>query len=157
MLGWESLAKGFMCGKWSRADSEDFFEVALDEDNGAVWREMQLRRAYCDGPHNFDRRDRALELAAQKGATLPEIALGLSTPCAHSALKNSSHCHNLPIHGSFAACHPSAGYVISQSASSFALVGTTSLKHWNDNVKAARIGSKVLTQKALSCPGAPYC
>ena len=89
MLGWESLAKGFMCGKWSRADSEDFFEVALDEDNGAVWREMQLRRAYCDGPHNFDRRDRALELAAQKGATLPEIALGMGTPCAHSALKNS--------------------------------------------------------------------
>lgn len=36
---------------------------------------MQLRRAYCV-PENFDRRDRALELAKQKGVSLGEVALG---------------------------------------------------------------------------------
>ena len=57
MLGWESLAKGFMCGRWTRADGEGLTEFELGESNAADWRDMQLRRAYCDGPLNFDRRD----------------------------------------------------------------------------------------------------
>ena len=108
MLGWESLAKGFMCGKWTRADGEGLAELELGESDAAVWRDMQLRRAYCDGPLNFDRRDRALELGAQKGISLAEMALG---------------------------------YVISQSPHSFALVGTTSVGHWKENVKAAQPGN----------------
>ena len=108
MLGWESLAKGFMCGRWTRADGEGLTEFELGESNAADWRDMQLRRAYCDGPLNFDRRDRALELGAQKGISLAEMALG---------------------------------YVISQSPHSFALVGTTSVGHWKENVKAAQPGN----------------
>ena len=49
-----------------------------------------------------------LELGAQKGVSLAEMALG---------------------------------YVISQSAHSFALVGTTSISHWKENVKAAQPGN----------------
>jgi aryl-alcohol dehydrogenase-like predicted oxidoreductase len=115
MLGWESLAKGFMCGRWSRADGDALEELELGESNAADWRDMQLRRAYCDGPLNFDRRDRAIELARSKGVSLPEMALG---------------------------------YVLSQSASSFALVGTTSVHHWHENVKAALPGNPVNTLSA---------
>ena len=96
LLGWECLAKGFMCGKWSRADGQNLAEVRLSDETAAEWREMQLRIAYCNDK-NFDRRDRAAALAAEKGVTLPEVAIG---------------------------------YVLSQSESSFALVGTTSLAHF---------------------------
>ncbi len=96
LLGWECLAKGFMCGKWSRADGQNLAEVRLSDETAAEWREMQLRIAYCNDK-NFDRRDRAAALAAKKGVTLPEVAIG---------------------------------YVLSQSESSFALVGTTSLAHF---------------------------
>ena len=41
-----------------------------------AWRDLQLRRAYCDGPLNFDRRDRAEVLAREKGVALAEVALG---------------------------------------------------------------------------------
>ncbi len=110
MLGWETLAKGFLCGKWSRADGENLSDICLADDNGAAWRDMQLRKAYCDGPLNFDRRERAERIAAEKRVSLPEVALG---------------------------------YVLSQSAVSFALVGTTSASHFVQNVRAAEVGSTV--------------
>jgi aryl-alcohol dehydrogenase-like predicted oxidoreductase len=110
MLGWECLAKGFMCGKWTPEDDQGLVEISLGKDNVAEWREWQLRRAYCNGPLNFDRRDRAVALAAAKGVDLPVVALG---------------------------------YVLSQSPLSFALVGTTSTAHFEQNVRAASLSSPV--------------
>ena len=76
MLCWECLAKGFMCGKWTPEDDQGLVEISLGKDNVAEWREMQLRRAYCNGPLNFARRDRAVALAGAKGVDLPVVALG---------------------------------------------------------------------------------
>ena len=44
VVGWECLAKGFMCGKWTRADGEGLREIELGDDNAPAWREMQLKR-----------------------------------------------------------------------------------------------------------------
>ena len=76
VLGWECLAKGFMCGKWADAGvaiEADNFE--LNEHNGNEWRDAQLRIAYYT-EKNFARQKRAIEIAKLKGVEPAELALG---------------------------------------------------------------------------------
>ena len=83
MLGWKSLAKGFMCGRWTRADGEGLAEFELGESNAADWRDMQLRRAYCDRRRDALRGQRA----PQRGA-------------AHGVRPVLLYCHYGPVRGS---------------------------------------------------------
>jgi aryl-alcohol dehydrogenase-like predicted oxidoreductase len=64
LFTWSSLAGGFMTGKFRR-DNLDTFTEYFDE---------VTVNAYCY-EDNFARLDRAEELAAKKGVTLPQIAL----------------------------------------------------------------------------------
>jgi len=116
VLGWECLAKGFMAGKWERSDGvyarEMQAKLVADPKlaagfrpsgaTAAQWRELQLTTAFCS-EGNFERRDRAEELARRRGLTLAQVALK---------------------------------YVASQRYNSFVLVGTTSAKHFIENVVA---------------------
>ena len=71
LLSWSSLAGGFMTGRFRR-DNLDSFTSALD---------LTTVHAYC-GEENFQRLERAKQLASQRGVTLPQIALAyvLSQP-----------------------------------------------------------------------------
>lgn len=85
VLGWEVLAKGFMAGKWQRADgersretlkrveAEPAFAASLQPtgERAAEWRELQLTTAYCT-EENFKRRERAEELASKKSLSLAQ-------------------------------------------------------------------------------------
>ena len=63
---WSSLAQGFFSGRLTR---ENFPRMEADE----ALTESCIR-AYCH-PQNFDRLERALELAREKKVTVPQIAL----------------------------------------------------------------------------------
>lgn len=63
---WSSLAQGFFSGRLTR---ENFSQMEADEALTA-----SCIHAYCH-PQNFDRLDRAFELARDKGVTVPQIAL----------------------------------------------------------------------------------
>ena len=131
--------------KWSRADSEDFFEVALDEDNGAVGARCSYV-ALTATDHTIRSKD-PLRAGCPERRHIARDSAGYGHTLCTQRPHKPCHCHTLPIHGSFAACHPSAGYA--SAVRELLLLWVTSLKHWNDNVKAARIGSKVLTQKPI--------
>jgi len=113
VLAWEVLGKGFMTGKWDRADAEKaealHAKIAADPEFArsfgptgklaAEWREHQLTTAYCT-EENFKRRERVAELAASKGLTMAQVALQ---------------------------------YVASLPFNAFVQVGTTSAKHFGEN------------------------
>ncbi len=71
LLTWSSLAGGFMTGRFRR-DNLDSFSTDMD---------LTTVRAYC-GEENFERLERAEQLAGEKGITLPQVALAyvLSQP-----------------------------------------------------------------------------
>ncbi len=71
LLSWSSLAGGFMTGRFRR-DNLDSFTSNMD---------LTTVRAYC-GEENFERLERAEQMAREKGITLPQIALAyvLSQP-----------------------------------------------------------------------------
>lgn len=64
LFTWSSLARGFFSGRLTR---QNFEEVKPSLDSSTV-------RAYCCEP-NFQRLDRAAELAAEKGRSVPQVAL----------------------------------------------------------------------------------
>lgn len=64
LFTWSSLAQGFFSGRFTRAT----FEAYKENLPGSCV------EAYCY-PQNFDRLDRAGELAKEKGLTVPQIAL----------------------------------------------------------------------------------
>ncbi len=64
LFTWSSLAQGFMTGRITRENLE---EVREDFPESCI-------RAYCHEP-NFQRLDRAQELAGEKGLAVPQIAL----------------------------------------------------------------------------------
>ena len=64
LFTWSSLAGGFFSGRFSRTNL-DQFSTHLDE---------VCIRAYCYEP-NFQRLDRARELATERGLTIPQIAI----------------------------------------------------------------------------------
>eukprot|EP00494_Astrolonche_serrata_P024398 UN24656 len=83
VFAWECLAKGFLAGTWGdRKNARDELPKALSEreifralaKNPTGWRKKQLETAYCT-TSNFDRRERAKELAGKKGAAVSQIAL----------------------------------------------------------------------------------
>jgi len=79
MLSWECLAKGFMADNcaWDSEPGKEALQPdePLTPANADAWRKHQLRTAYCTKA-NVQRRQRARELASEKGASLPELALG---------------------------------------------------------------------------------
>ena len=64
VLSWSGLCGGFFSGRFTRENLDSF------QDNA----DKRTVRCYC-GEDNFRRLDRANELAAEKGATLAQIAL----------------------------------------------------------------------------------
>jgi len=64
LVTWSSIARGFFSGKLTRAN----YEEIKDSLEGC------MRNAFCH-PENFDRLDRAHELAAEKGVGVPQLAL----------------------------------------------------------------------------------
>ena len=64
IFAWSSLAGGFFSGRFTR-DNLETFTTYLD---------VLAVKSYA-GPENFVRLDRAAELAARKGVTVPQIAL----------------------------------------------------------------------------------
>eukprot|EP00040_Diaphanoeca_grandis_P030650 m.181667 g.181667 ORF g.181667 m.181667 type:complete len:416 (-) comp32075_c3_seq1:238-1485(-) len=114
VLAWEVLAKGFMTGKWDRADSHRAHEMQHTDkgrrrsselsptgETADAWREMKLVTAYCVEA-NFDRRDRADQMAKTKHMTMGQIAVQ---------------------------------YIASQPFQSFVLVGTRNANHFADNAR----------------------
>jgi len=77
VVGWECLAKGFLAGRWSRADmfSADA-PLPCDEpaDDMLQWRDARLRSAYLT-PENFARRERASRLGRVHGLHAEHVAL----------------------------------------------------------------------------------
>ena len=77
VLSWEVLAKGFLAGRWDRADAfagpppVDAFSPGMDMDR---WREDRLTSAYLTDA-NFDRRDRAAALGAARGLGPEHVAV----------------------------------------------------------------------------------
>jgi aryl-alcohol dehydrogenase-like predicted oxidoreductase len=67
LIVWSSMARGFLSGRVTRADDSVLEESA--------------RQAFCH-PENFDRLERAAELAEEKGVSVAQIALAyvLSVP-----------------------------------------------------------------------------
>jgi len=64
LVTWSSIARGFFSGRFTSAN----FEEKKDELEGC------MVSGYCH-PENFQRLDRAYELAAAKGVTVPQVAL----------------------------------------------------------------------------------
>ena len=64
LLVWSSLAGGFFSGRFRRDNLDSFTE----------WYDQLAVKVYCN-EENFQRHDRAQELAASKGVTVPHIAL----------------------------------------------------------------------------------
>ena len=64
VLTWSTLAGGFFSGRFRRDNLESFTDGA----------DARCVRCYC-GEDNFRRLDRAGELADEKGATVPQVAL----------------------------------------------------------------------------------
>lgn len=67
VLGWETLGKGFLAGRWDRNDDVE----RVDDIYSDAWREMRLKAAYLTDD-NFRRRDRAATFARAKGDFRPE-------------------------------------------------------------------------------------
>jgi len=113
VFAWECLAKGFLAGRWTRADSaylelhhatQDVSAVN-DPEQAPAWRERQLIGAYLT-PENFDRRDRVQTKADELGVTPVQVSLA---------------------------------WVLSQPYQSFVLVGTTKEKNLLEAVGSHRI------------------
>eukprot|EP00756_Hemistasia_phaeocysticola_P000881 Hpha_TRINITY_DN10639_c0_g1::TRINITY_DN10639_c0_g1_i1::g.156767::m.156767 len=113
VLAWETLAKGFLAGRWSRADAAFLEQHHATQDVSAVndpelapaWRERQLIGAYLT-PENFDRRDRVQWKAEQLGATPVQVSLA---------------------------------WVLSQPYEAFVLIGTTKEKNLLEAVGAHKV------------------
>ncbi len=65
IFSWSSLARGFLSGRVTREGAEAAKDVVVEED--------VVNAMYCEA--NFQRLDRAWELANEKGVSLPQIAL----------------------------------------------------------------------------------
>eukprot|EP00658_Telonema_sp_P-2_P068042 TRINITY_DN5698_c0_g1_i3.p1 TRINITY_DN5698_c0_g1~~TRINITY_DN5698_c0_g1_i3.p1 ORF type:complete len:532 (-),score=153.55 TRINITY_DN5698_c0_g1_i3:33-1628(-) len=75
VFAWESLAKGFMTGSWGDRDQlEKRDGEMLGGERDAAWRQKNLEDAYLI-PRNFDRRDRAVEMAQAKSVNPGQIAI----------------------------------------------------------------------------------
>jgi len=72
VLGWETLGKGFLAGRWSRRDAQDSHDTTDVYSN--EWREMRLKGAYLTDD-NFARRDRAARFAEAKGYRAEHAAI----------------------------------------------------------------------------------
>ncbi len=64
LFAWSSLCGGFFSGRFNRNNLDSFTDPA----------DRRCVRCYC-GERNFQRLDRAAELAKDRGATVPQIAL----------------------------------------------------------------------------------
>jgi aryl-alcohol dehydrogenase-like predicted oxidoreductase len=78
------MAGGFWSGKFTRDNIEQFRE------SGDYFEKLAVK-CYCY-PQNFDRLDRAKEIAAKRGLTIPQVALAfvLSYPLDIYALVGSA-------------------------------------------------------------------
>eukprot|EP00543_Licmophora_paradoxa_P017693 CAMPEP_0202460422 /NCGR_PEP_ID=MMETSP1360-20130828/43876_1 /ASSEMBLY_ACC=CAM_ASM_000848 /TAXON_ID=515479 /ORGANISM="Licmophora paradoxa, Strain CCMP2313" /LENGTH=399 /DNA_ID=CAMNT_0049082077 /DNA_START=125 /DNA_END=1324 /DNA_ORIENTATION=+ len=82
IMGWESLAKGFMAvpDLWSDVSQIDVRKMHERLCNGKIeigsgeWRMARIQRAYCT-PDNFERRKIAKEIAEKSNLSLAQIAL----------------------------------------------------------------------------------
>lgn len=84
LFTWSSMAGGFWSGKFTRENVEQFRE------SGDYFEKLAVK-CYCY-PQNFDRLDRAKEIAAKRGLTIPQVALAfvLSYPLDIYALVGSA-------------------------------------------------------------------
>jgi len=77
IMGWESLAKGFMAvpSLWRKHELHISTFHGPDAEMGSdLWRLQRIQRAYCT-PQNYERRNIALKLAKQSGLSLAQVAL----------------------------------------------------------------------------------
>lgn len=97
VFAWECLAKGFMAGKWSREDALQEVSGSTEHlhTNPGLWRDSQLRTAYLT-KDNFDRRDRAMAMAEEKGVSITQIALAyvMNQPGETFALVGTTKMHH---------------------------------------------------------------
>lgn len=102
VFAYECLAKGFMAGKWSREDTPSEVDGRSPEEiteqlatNPEHWRDTQLKVAYL-AEKNFDRRDRAAEMAKKKGVNLSQLALAyvMNQPAQTFALIGTTKIHH---------------------------------------------------------------
>jgi aryl-alcohol dehydrogenase-like predicted oxidoreductase len=70
VFSWSSLGSGFFSGRISR----DVLDPASDYGNMQKYLNDTCRKSYCS-ERNFQRLDRVQQLAAEKGATVPQVAL----------------------------------------------------------------------------------
>lgn len=70
IFSWSSLASGFFSGRITR----ETLDPAADLSNVQRYLNETCRKSYCS-EQNFQRLDRVIELAKEKGATVPQIAL----------------------------------------------------------------------------------
>jgi len=84
LFTWSSMAGGFWSGKFDRETYKKY------EETGDYFEKLAVK-CYCY-PQNFDRLDRAKEIAAKRGITLPQVALAyvLSYPLDIFALVGSA-------------------------------------------------------------------
>ena len=84
LFTWSSMAGGFWSGKFTRETYKQF------EETGDYFEKLAVK-CYCY-PQNFDRLDRAKEVAEKRGITLPQVALAyvLSYPLDIYALVGSA-------------------------------------------------------------------
>jgi aryl-alcohol dehydrogenase-like predicted oxidoreductase len=84
LFTWSSMAGGFWSGKFTRENYKQFGET------GDYFEKLAVK-CYCY-PQNFDRLDRAQEIAASRGLTIPQVALAfvLSYPLDIYALVGSA-------------------------------------------------------------------
>ena len=84
LFTWSSMAGGFWSGKFTRENYKQY------EETGDYFEKLAVK-CYCY-PQNFDRLDRAKEIAAKRGITLPQVALAyvLSYPLDIYALVGSA-------------------------------------------------------------------
>ena len=84
VFAWETLAKGYMSGKWGNSPTVEAVEPGTtgkgDEEKDG-WRQSNLEDAYVT-PMNIERRERAKLMADSKGVSLAQIAVAyvLSSP-----------------------------------------------------------------------------
>ncbi|MFH1730940.1 MAG: aldo/keto reductase [Planctomycetota bacterium] len=81
LVTWSSVARGFFSGRITSANYKEKADLFRQCDRDAFWY-----------PDNFRRLDRACELAAEKGVTVPQIAVAyvLSYPLNTFALVGSA-------------------------------------------------------------------
>jgi len=77
VMGWESLAKGFMAVPtlWRSHEIPNYVMHGPDPEIGTdAWRLSRIQRAYCT-PHNYQRRNIASKIANESGLTLAQVSL----------------------------------------------------------------------------------